>query len=142
MSLLWKYCEAANGEFRGRDGETDALLQIWESTLAALSKEPEELVGKVDWITKRWLFRQFMAQEKISWTDPWLKAQDLEFHHVDPDRSLGLPLDQSPADWKPSAKSMSDAVFQPPQNTRAHARSQMMHWLQLQTRRYFLNWEI
>ena len=142
VELLGKFYEAAYCEFRGRDTETDILLDIWGSTLAALATDPEALVGKVDWVTKRWLFRQFMEQEKISWADPWLKAQDLEYHHIDPERSLGLPLDQSPLDWKAPLRSMEDALFLPPENTRAHARSQMMHWLKLQTRRYFLDWEI
>ncbi|MEO8428785.1 MAG: proteasome accessory factor PafA2 family protein, partial [Verrucomicrobiota bacterium] len=86
VELLQEFYELARSEFRGRDTETDDLLNLWENTLWDLARSPEALVGRVDWITKRWLFQQFIDQERISWSDPWLKSQDLEFHQVDPAR--------------------------------------------------------
>jgi len=87
------------------------------STLKALAAEPQALIGKVDWITKLWLLRKFMEQEKLDWDDAWLKAQDLEFHHIDPARSLGIALCESPPAWELSAKAIEAAVMEPPQNT-------------------------
>lgn len=142
VELLFDYCEAATNEFKGRDSETDLVLSIWSETLSALSKDVEALVGKVDWITKRWLFRQFVEQEKITWIDPWLRAQDLEFHHIDPARSLGLALTQTPAAWEVSAQDLHSATRLPPDNTRAFIRSQVMHNLKNQALRYFVDWEI
>src|SRR5206468_6097109 len=54
----------------------------WSSDVCSsdlLTRNSEALVGKVDWITKRWLLQRFLAQENLDWSDPWLKAQDLEF---------------------------------------------------------------
>ena len=97
VAILSEYQRAAKSELQGRDAETDALLSIWSEMLEALATDPELLVGKVDWITKRWLLRQFCEQENISWSHPWLKSQDLEYHQIDPARSLGLALAQTPA---------------------------------------------
>ena len=142
VELLQSYCDAARREFRGRDDETDVLLDIWASTLAALRTDPLTLVGRVDWITKKWLFEQFKEQEGITWADAWLKSQDLEFHKVDPAENIGLALDQSPAPWRLTDAAVADAMFQPPTNTRAHARSGLMQWLELHDARYHVDWEI
>ena len=142
VELLFGYWEAARNEFRGRDTETDIVLRVWEEVLSALAARPELLVGKVDWITKRWLFRQFMERESIAWSDPWLKAQDLEFHHVDPGRNLGLALAQTPLAWDIPPSDIADAMRAAPHNTRAQARSRIMRMLKNQHIRYFVDWEV
>lgn len=141
VELLDEYWAAAHSEFQGRDAETDVLLEIWRSTLQALADGPEMLVGVVDWITKRWLFKQFIEQEKITWIDPWLRAQDLEFHHVDPARSLGLTLANTPAAWELTTADIAEATRKPPENTRAQVRSHIMHLLKHQSIRYYVDWE-
>jgi hypothetical protein len=72
------------------------------------------LVGQVDWITKRWLLRQFCEQENIPWSHPWLKSQDLEYHQIDPARSLGLALARTPPAWEIADKE----ITQPPPGPR------------------------
>jgi proteasome accessory factor A len=142
IEVLFQFHERATSEFKGRDNETDILLKIWGRTLSDLASNPENLIGKVDWITKRWLFQQFIEQEHLDWNDPWLKSQDLEFHHVDPARSLGLSLEQPPAEWALTPSDITVATGTPPQNTRAHARSKLMHLLKYQTIRYYVDWEV
>ena len=142
VSLLQQFHEAARREFHGRDRETDDLLTIWGATLESLAREPDELVGKVDWITKHWLLQQFREQEKIDWSSAWLKSQDLEFHHVDPSRSLGLALAQTPAPWVISGKEISEATLKAPANTRAQVRSRAMQFLRRQSIEYYVDWEI
>ena len=142
VELLRQFHAAAVAEFRGRDRETDDLLRLWDHALAGLATDPLTLVGEVDWITKRWLFQQFVEQEKISWTDPWLKSQDLEFHHVDPARNLALGLARVPPEWEFSLPDLTHATLHPPANTRAQTRSRLMHLLKHQTVRYFVDWEV
>jgi proteasome accessory factor A len=142
VALLQEFQETARRELRGRDKETDDLLKIWGATLQSLATKPEELVGKVDWITKHWLLNQFKEQEKIDWSHPWLKSQDLEYHNVDPARSLGLALAQTPAPWKISAEEISESMLTPPKNTRAQVRSHAMQLLRKQSIEYYVDWEI
>ena len=142
IELLLQYYELARSEFQGRDPETDILLNIWKNTLVDLAKRPDALVGKVDWITKRWLFQKFIDQEKISWRDPWLKSQGLEFHHIDPQRSLGLALDQTPTEWKLTSEDILNSTWRPPVNTRASIRSRLMRLLMGKSIRYYVDWEV
>jgi proteasome accessory factor A len=142
VQLLQEYYQAAHAELRGRDCETDGLLSIWAEALHGLATRPESLVGKVDWITKRWLLRQFCEQEKISWSHGWLKSQDLEYHQIDPARSLGLALAQTPAAWEIPHKEITQATAQAPGNTRAAVRSQAMHLLRDEGCAYYIDWEI
>jgi proteasome accessory factor A len=140
--LLSRYHEAAASEFRGRDAETDHLLSVWGETLSALALDPESLVGKVDWITKRWLLQKFMESEKLSWEDPWLKAQDLEYHHVEPQRGLGRQLARTPSEWETPDERLAAVMRVAPRDTRAHARSRVMRTLKGQPLRYSLDWEV
>jgi proteasome accessory factor A len=141
VNLLFDYQQAAKAELQGRDAETDLLLSVWSQTLDALASDPETLAGKVDWITKRWLFRQFREQEKIPWSHPWLKSQDLEFHHIDPARGLGAALAQNPPGWELPRKEVTQAAFLAPANTRAAVRSRAMRLLKDEKRGYYIDWE-
>jgi proteasome accessory factor A len=142
VTILFEYQRAAKAELQGRDAETDALISIWSDVLEALATDPELLVGKVDWITKRWLLRQFCEQEEISWSHPWLKSQDLEYHQIDPARSLGLALARNPPDWEIPHKEIMQAALSAPSNTRAAVRSQAMHLLKTEGCQYYIDWEI
>jgi proteasome accessory factor A len=142
LDLLARFHSLARTEFHGRDQETDDLLALWADTLEGLANNPQSLVGRIDWITKRWLLDQFVASEGIPWTDPWLRSQDLEFHHIHPDRSLGLALDRTPDPWRITPDDITAARLLPPADTRAHARSALMVHARQPGRRYFVDWEI
>jgi proteasome accessory factor A len=142
LDLLVEYQQAAKAELSGRDEETDQLLCIWSDTLNALATDPEQLVGKIDWITKRWLLRQFCEQENIAWSHPWLKSQDLEYHQIDPARSLGLALARNPAAWEIPHREITQAAGQAPGNTRAAVRAQAMRLLKDERCAYYIDWEI
>jgi proteasome accessory factor A len=142
LEILRLYHDLAAAEFRDRDEETNQVLALWKRALEGLESDPESLVGTVDWITKQWLFRQFVAAENLSWDDPWLQAQDLEYHSVDPDRNLSLSVAQTPPEWSHSDDELTAAQDTPPANTRAAARSSIMRALENQDLRYFVDWEV
>ncbi|MFM8468944.1 MAG: proteasome accessory factor PafA2 family protein, partial [Limisphaerales bacterium] len=133
---------AAEKEFRGRDAETDALLGVWDGVLTDLETHVENLVGIVDWVTKRWLYTQFLAAENLPWNDPWLRAQDLEFHAVDPARNLAWPLARTPEPWVIPPGEQHAALLTPPADTRAAARSSLMHALAGESFRFFVDWDV
>jgi proteasome accessory factor A len=142
LDLLRQFERAAKSELSGRDHETDMLLGIWANTLDALENDPEQLVGKVDWITKRWLLGQFCEQENIPWSHPWLKSQDLEYHQIDPARSLGLALANNPPGWEIPHKEINQATGQAPGNTRAAARGRLMRLLKDENFAYTIDWDV
>jgi proteasome accessory factor A len=142
VALLQQFERAARRELGGRDPETDQLLAVWQETLEALAENPASLVGRVDWITKRWLLQEFCDREKVSWGDPWLKSQDLEYHQVDPARSLGLAAARTPPVWEIPPEDAAQAALQAPANTRSSARAHVMRLLQDEPCSYYIDWEI
>ncbi|MBM3823519.1 MAG: peptidase [Verrucomicrobia bacterium] len=142
LDLLRKYWEAAHRFFARRDRETDDVLEAWGQTLDALQRNPEELVGRVDWITKQWLLRQFVEHEGVPWNDPVLRSLDLEYHHLDPKRGLGLASETPDPRWTPQETEIEQALNHPPANTRASIRSRVMDSLRRADRSYCVDWEV
>jgi len=138
LSLLAQYHRRAKKLFQGRDNETNCLLELWARALEGLSTRSDSLIGIVDWVTKKHLLDEFASREKLSWEDPWLKAQDLEFHQVDPARSFGLALAQVDGLWNPV--DLESAKLNPPQNSRARARSRLMREIQGKECSYHVDW--
>ncbi|WP_447978547.1 proteasome accessory factor PafA2 family protein [Candidatus Nitrospira bockiana] len=93
LELQAAYYEAARRTLGGMDEETDWVLNEWGDTLALLAADRDRLVGRLDWVTKRWLLETFVREERIGWDDPWLASLDLEYHNVNPDRGLFLGLE-------------------------------------------------
>jgi len=140
-TLLRRYLEASEAEFRGRDAETDAVLRDWRFALDSLETEPDQLVGRVDWITKRWLFRRFVESEGIGWDHDWMKSQDIEFHHVESGRNLGLALAADTV-WTPSMERVEAAMSTAPADTRAAVRGHAIRELARRGVVSFIDWEI
>ncbi len=142
LQLLDQFRDACQSEFGGRDLETDLILKDWNDTLRFLADDRASLVGRIDWITKRWLFSQFVDAERIPWSSPWLKSQDLEFHHVDPMRSLARSLADPDSPWEPQESAVFAAKSLPPPDTRAAIRSRAMKALAADGRGCFVDWEV
>jgi len=139
IELLAMYHAKAKELFKGRDAETDSLLDLWARVMRGLPSNLNSMVGILDWVTKEYLLREFCRSEGLEWGNPWLESQDLEFHHIDPDRSLGLALAHRDGFWEPDG--MPEAMSKPPCDSRAHARSRLMREIQGKESSYFLDWE-
>jgi proteasome accessory factor A len=141
LELLETYRQTAQSEFNGRDKETDSILKLWADVIASLHANPESLIGMLDWVSKEYLMSAFCEREGLEWSDPWLESQDLEFHHIHPDRSLGLPMANLNGVWSPHR--LDKAKLEPPTNSRAHARSRLMREIQELGGEvpYYLDWE-
>jgi proteasome accessory factor A len=138
LALLGQYHRKARKLFQGRNDETDCLLQLWGRALEGLASDIDSLIGIVDWVSKKHLLDAFIAREGLSWEDPWLKAQDLEFHQIDPSRSFGLALAGKEGFWNPV--DLDSAMREPPGNSRAHARSRLMREIQGKVCSYHVDW--
>jgi proteasome accessory factor A len=139
LELLDLYRQKARQLFGRRDPETDALLELWERVHRGLATDPTTLVGTLDWVSKLFLLRAFCEREAITWGNPWLQSQDLEYHHIDPHRGLGLALARHDGFWPPTR--LFQARTQPPGDTRAHARTRHMREILQNNHPYLLDWE-
>nr|BAL54684.1 hypothetical conserved protein [uncultured Acetothermia bacterium]BAL58330.1 proteasome component [Candidatus Acetothermum autotrophicum] len=86
------YLKAAQELFHHRDAETDWILHEWESVLDDLEADPLRCADRLDWVAKRRLLQTFIESEKLSWRDEIVRSLDLEYHSLDPERSLFYEL--------------------------------------------------
>jgi proteasome accessory factor A len=93
LDIQREYVQQARLVLTEIDEETEWILQEWEQVMNQLEQDPFQLVGKIDWVTKRWLLNSFDQEEGIGWEDPWLASLDLEYHNLDPERGLFFGLE-------------------------------------------------
>lgn len=139
VELLYEYWKNANQRYRHRDTESDAILNLWKKVMDGLARDCTQLIGDLDWVTKHYLLEQFMMSEKLNWNDPWLKAQDIEYHNVDPANSLGLALANRDGIWEPDET--VNSKIEPPKDTRAFKRSNLMRDIEGHQNPYILDWD-
>jgi proteasome accessory factor A len=126
----------------GADPENDWVIREWESVLDGLEKDPHTQIGKVDWITKKWMLETFREQEGIGWDDPWLQSLDLEYHNLDPRRGLYFALAHTGRTRSiVTPEHIAYCATNPPANTRAHARGIAVRHLRDQSGGYIINWD-
>jgi len=140
VELLGQFRQRAQERFGGRDAETDAILGLWARVETGLAGDLGSLVGLVDWVTKQHLLETFRASEGLAWDDPWLEAQDLEYHHLDPERSLGLALADLDGPWGAGLDDPA-ALERGPADTRAGWRTQVMRELADGEEPYEIDWD-
>ena len=140
------YLERARDLAAGRDAETDWVLGEWAAALDALGGDPEPLIGRCDWVTKKWLLDAFAEAEGLDWGDPghrgWLQSQDLEYHNVDPEEGLFLLLERSEGGGVfrlSDAAGVERALLEPPERTRARFRGRAVEKFGASVRS--LNWD-
>lgn len=140
VEVLSQFRQQALRRFGGRDPETDAVLALWLRVEQGLAGQLDSLVGLVDWVTKYHVLETFRASEQLGWGDPWLEAQDLEYHHLDPNRSLGLALANLGGPWAVGIDD-SDSLERGPADTRAGWRTQVLRRLAAEKSYYEIDWD-
>ncbi|MEE9177887.1 MAG: depupylase/deamidase Dop [Acidimicrobiia bacterium] len=99
------------------------LIEEWERTLSLLETDPMQLADTLDWVAKKRLFGGFAARDGLEWSDTKLRALDLQYHDVDPEKSLHNRLVARGAMRTLfTDQQIEDAVSTPPQRTRAYFR--------------------
>lgn len=126
VDLQREYLKAAQ-LYKGESEQTDWVLREWESVLNGLAGDPMAMGDRVDWVAKRKIVEQYMAEENVGWTDDALHSVDLEYHNIDPQKSLFYALQE----MGETRRILDDvdvitAMTDPPQDTRAKGRSKLV----------------
>src|SRR5436190_1535920 len=122
IDLQRLYLKAA-GKSATDDPEKIWLLREWEAVLNDLERDVSLTRDRVDWAAKKSLLSAFREEEKLSWTDPWLQAIDLEYHNILPDQGLFYELPRNGSMRTiVSEEDIKSAIFTPPETTRAYFR--------------------
>ncbi len=111
---------------RSRAAATRSARQVldrWEQTLSALERDPAELDGQLDWVTKWNLLRAYVDRDGLSWNDPKLSLLDIQYHDVRPARSLYEKLVRAgKIERLVDEADVRRAMVDPPETTRAYFR--------------------
>ena len=106
--------EAVGGEKVGRD-----VMDRWEEVLDSLGRDPMELSHRLEWVAKLRLLEGFQSRHACGWDDPRVRALDLQYHDLRPERNIHrrLGMERVTTDAEVEA-----AVASPPPDTRAYFR--------------------
>ena len=114
---------ARYGETHGLDavGEEEGhlILDRWELVLNGLESDPAGLAEQIDWIAKYRLIEGYRDRHQLNWNDAKLKAMDLQYHDLRPERSLARRVG---LETLCSEEDVRAAIVEPPPDTRAWFR--------------------
>ena len=123
LEAAGKYAETHGHEVVGGDEVGKDILARWEAVLTALEHDPESLADQLDWVAKKRLFEGYMDRHGAAWGDPAIRALDLQYHDLRPDKCLArrLRLQRVTEDGP-----VERARKEPPARTRAYFRGRCL----------------
>ncbi|HUL85149.1 MAG TPA: depupylase/deamidase Dop [Actinomycetota bacterium] len=125
LQLQWEYLELARKYVDREDDtvENHEVLDRWESVLHALTGDPMTLSGQLDWVAKLNVLEGYRERDGLAWSDPKLRAIDLQYHDVRRDRGLYNRLEASgKVERLTTDEEVERAIMMPPEDTRAYFR--------------------
>jgi proteasome accessory factor PafA2 len=100
----------------------EGLADEWADVLDTLAESPSEAADRLDWVAKLQILKGF-AERGIAWSDPKMRAIDLQYHDLDHSRSLHRRLVETGRMRRLFTDSqIEEAVSVPPADTRAWLR--------------------
>ena len=123
LDLAKKYAEGAGMDAVGGEEVGQDILRRWEQVLTALESDPMTLSNQLDWVAKYRLIGGYRDRHGLNWTDPKLASMDLQYHDVNPARSLFARLGMERV---LDPESVQRAVTEPPETTRAYFRGKCL----------------
>ena len=109
---------ASVGEEVGAD-----VLARWGAVLAALESDFMSLADQLDWVAKYRLFDAYRERNGLAWNDARLRAMDLQYHDLRPEKSLfaRVGMQRLVTDAE-----VEEATTEPPGTTRAYFRGKCL----------------
>ena len=123
LDLAKKYAEDCGLEAVGGADIGKDILHRWEQVLTALEADPSSLSDQLDWVAKYRVIDGYRQRHGLDWKDHRLAAMDLQYHDVNPDRSLFARLG---VERILDPEAVREAVTEPPETTRAYFRGKCL----------------
>jgi proteasome accessory factor A len=122
FDVCQRYAEShgldAVGESVGRQ-----VLELWEQTLTGLGRDPMELADSIDWVAKYRMLDGYRERHDLDWRDAKLRAMDLQYHDLRPERSLAR---RAGLTTLVDDDEVAKAITEPPETTRAWFRGRCL----------------
>jgi proteasome accessory factor A len=110
-------------EEHGTSAVNRTALTEWEGVLTDLEKDPATTADRLDWTAKLALLAAYRERHSLSWLDPKLRMIDLQYHDIDPERSLYRRIADSGRMRRLFTEAeVARAAVEPPEGTRAWFR--------------------
>ncbi len=137
------YLEAAQTYLKGKDAQTDQALVEWESVLNGLERDPMQMGDRLDWVAKKSMLQDYMNSEDVGWKNDALHSLDMEYHNINPRKSLYYALQEMDAVRRICTdEQIESSTRNPPQNTRAKGRAEVIQELiARKSTRYLIDWD-
>ncbi len=129
IDIQWELLERARKYERERGLEAVGdevgaeVLRRWEAVLTGLESDRASVATTVDWVAKERVLHAFADRHGLEWGDAKLRAIDLQYHDMRPEKCLadrvGLETIVSEADAE-------TAMTEPPPTTRAYFRGRCL----------------
>lgn len=117
--------------------EAAELVTLWGRTLDGLERDPASQVGRVDWVTKRFLL------DTAGDGEPWevRKSIDLRLHELGPAGTLATLEAKGLAPRLVSVAEVETAIHEPPEDSPAQRRSRLIRDLHDQAVEVKVYWD-
>ena len=125
LDVQWWYFEKVAGHARATAIEPvwERVLEEWERILEDLGRDPLATSDRLDWTAKLRILEAYRERDDLPWGHPKLRLLDLQYHDVDPRRSLYQRLvDRGAMRRLFNDAQVAEAVTEPPSDTRAFFR--------------------
>ena len=122
LELCAKYCHNFGTEAVGGDVAIE-VLDRWQAVLTQLEADPLGAAATVDWIAKYRLLEGYRQRHGYDWSHDRLRALDLQYHDLRPERSLA---DRARLEPLVAHDEVIGAVGNPPTDTRAYFRGRCL----------------
>lgn len=129
LEIQWELLESGKRyiEQFGHEGAGGVVafevLDRWEKVLATLESDPASLVGVLDWVTKWRILEGYRERYGLLSGDIRLRALDLQYHDLRPERSLFRRLG---CETIVPRFDIESAIDSPPEGTRAYFRGRCL----------------
>jgi proteasome accessory factor PafA2 len=129
LEVQWQLLEHAQKYERERGLESvgeevgSEVLRRWEEVLTSLEADRSGLAHQLDWVAKERLLLGYMERHGLSWGDARLRALDLQYHDIRPEKSLFARVGM---DRLVDDEEVRRATTEPPETTRAYFRGRCL----------------
>ena len=129
LELLWEYHDAAAMylDLRGLGGDDDPhtqeVMRLWGDVLHRLEQDPARCAADLDWVAKLQVLEGYRERDGLDWSDPRLRAIDIQWSDVRPEKGLFRRLaERGRMTQLVEPEAVEAAVTTPPEDTRAWFR--------------------
>jgi proteasome accessory factor A len=145
LELQKEYLDLAHRYYSTRPLSPAAadILQKWEFVLTKLEEEPLQLHRHIDWVTKMHLLKAYGERSKLppEASGDRMLMLDLQFHDIRREKGLYYLLERKGHVERMATDAEIDkATVDPPQNTRAKMRGELIKLAKMKRIPYDLDW--